>query len=85
MRRPELQDIQRQLLRRESLSDLPRLTDETHEGLADRPGVPRKSMHNLQLASLNSSRFAWQRPTTRDKLYYLISFVRTAKIDAFQK
>ena len=57
MRRPELQDIQRPLLRWESLSDLPRLTVETHEGLADGPGVPRKSMHPLAARFIELKKF----------------------------
>ena len=39
------------------------------------------NVQHLQLALLNSSSLSWQRPTTRDKLYDLISHVRKSKIN----
>ena len=39
------------------------------------------NVQNLQLVLLKPRSLAWQRPTTRDKLYDIISFVRTAKAD----
>ena len=39
------------------------------------------NVQHLQLALLNSRSLSWQRPTTRDKLYDLISYVRKSKIN----
>ena len=39
------------------------------------------NVQHLQLALLNSRRLSWQRPTTRDKLYDLISYVKKSKIN----
>ena len=39
------------------------------------------NVQHLQLALLYSRSLSWQRPTTRDKLYDLISYVRKSKIN----
>ena len=39
------------------------------------------NVQHLQLPLLNSRSLSWQRPTTRDKLYDLISYVRKSKIN----
>ena len=39
------------------------------------------NVQHLQLALLNSRSLSWQRPTTRDKLYDLISYVKKSKIN----
>ena len=39
------------------------------------------NVQHLQRALLNSRSLSWQRPTTRDKLYDLISYVRKLKIN----
>ena len=49
---------------------------------ADGIGAPGQSKaQHLQLSLLNSRSLLWQRPTTRDQLYDLISFVRKSKIN----
>ena len=39
------------------------------------------NVQHLQLALLNTRSLSWQRPTTRDKLYDIISYVRKSKIN----